>query len=294
MTKGQLSTALNRHRATGRTFDVNGVASFVCDEGTGPVVLFVHGMWGASYLYRKLIPQLAQRGLRAVVFDLPGFGFAARPKEFDYTWTGLGRYAAAAVDALELKTFHLVVHDIGGPVGFELASDRPDQVTSLTLLNTMVDVTSFNPPWSMRPFRRRGLGEMWLQLLNRPAFRALMRMQGVGDSAAASPAELDAHLELMRLGDGGRGFLRTMRGAERTAAKQARYRSVVGSPRYPVQLIWAGDDPALPLATYGRQAEAIAGVEAQVIPGKHFPQEDQWGILSDLLTRFVTVLDAQR
>jgi hypothetical protein len=38
--------------------------------------------------------------LRGIAFDLPGFGFAERPSAFDYTWTGLGVFAAGAVDAL--------------------------------------------------------------------------------------------------------------------------------------------------------------------------------------------------
>ena len=71
---------------------------------------------------------------------------------------------------LELDRFHLVVHDIGGPVGFELASRLPDRVASLTIFNTMIDVTTFTPPWSMRPFRYRGLGELWLKGLNKPMF----------------------------------------------------------------------------------------------------------------------------
>ena len=64
---------------------------------------------------RKVLRELAARGLRAIAFDLPGLGLADRPAAFDYTWTGLGRFCAAAVDALGLGRFHLVVHDIGGP-----------------------------------------------------------------------------------------------------------------------------------------------------------------------------------
>lgn len=54
-------------------------------------------------------------GCAGLLFDLPGLGLAARPKDFDYTWTGLGRFAAAAVDRLGLQRLHLVIHDIGGP-----------------------------------------------------------------------------------------------------------------------------------------------------------------------------------
>jgi pimeloyl-ACP methyl ester carboxylesterase len=176
----------------------------------------------------------------------------------------------------ELDRFHLVVHDIGGPVGFELASTLPDRVASLTIFNTMIDVTTFNPPWSMRPFRSRGAGELWLKGLNRPMFRYLMGLQGVGNRRAVSKAELNAYLELMKHGDGGRAFLRVMRSTERTPEKQALYRSVAGSGRYPVQVVWAADDPALRLDSYGEQARQAARLsKLELIPGKHFPQEDQ-------------------
>ena len=95
-----------------------------------------------------------------MAFDLPGLGLADRPPDYDYSWTGLGRFAAAAVDALRLDAFHLVVHDIGGPVGFELMSRvGPDRVRSLTVMNTMVEVDTFERPvddGAVRPPRRGG------------------------------------------------------------------------------------------------------------------------------------------
>jgi hypothetical protein len=62
------------------------------------------------------------RGLRGIAWDLPGFGLAERPKGYDYSWTGLGRFAAAAAEELQLERFHPIVHGVGGPVGFELAA----------------------------------------------------------------------------------------------------------------------------------------------------------------------------
>src|SRR5947208_12362392 len=113
-------------------------------------------MIGTSFLYRKLLAELAARGLRGIAFDLPGFGLAERPAEFDYSWTGFGRFCVVAVDALGLGRFHLVVHDIGGPAGFELAATVPARIASLTMRNTTVDVTEFRSPWTMQPFRHRG------------------------------------------------------------------------------------------------------------------------------------------
>jgi pimeloyl-ACP methyl ester carboxylesterase len=277
---------LDVHRRAGRPFTAAGVKSFVREEGTGPVVLCMHGMWGSSFLYRKVVHELARRDLRGVAFDLPGFGLAERPRDYDYSWSGLGRFAVAAVEALELDRVNLVVHDIGGPVGFELGSRLRERVASLTIFNTMIEVTSFSPPWSMQPFRHRGLGELWLRGLNKPTFRFLMRLQGIRDRHATSRAELNVYLELMRGDDRGRAFLRIMRSTERTLEKEALYRSVVGNVPYPVQVVWAADDPALKASVYGEQARKAAGIrEIELIPGKHFPQEDQPALMAEYVAR---------
>jgi len=271
-----LQQVLEAHRQAGRFFDAAGVRSFVREQGTGPAVLCLHGMIGSSFLYRKVLAELAARGLRGVAFDLPGFGLAERPSGYDYSWTGLGKFCLAAVDKLGLEEFHLVVHDIGGPVGFELASAVPGRIASLTLLNTTIDVTDFKSPWTMEPFRHRGLGELWMKSLNPPAFRFLMRLQGIGDRAAVSNAELNAYLALIKGPDHGRAFLQIMRSTERTAAKQARYRAAVRDVPYPVQAVWAADDPTMTLAVYGENARTAAGLSrVHTVPGKHFPQEDQ-------------------
>jgi haloalkane dehalogenase len=273
---------LEAHRRAGRYFEAAGVRSFVREQGTGPPVLCLHGMIGTSFLYRKVLAELAARGLRGVAFDLPGFGLAERPPGYDYSWLGLGTFCLAAIDELGLDDFHLVVHDIGGPVGFELATAVPGRIASLTMLNTTVDVTDFKSPWTMEPFRHRGIGEAWMRSLNAPAFRFLMRLQGIGDPASVSKAELDTYLALIKGPDQGRAFLQIMRSSQRSAQEQARYRAAVRDVPYPVQAIWAADDPTMTLAVYGEKARAAVGLpRLYTVPGKHFPQEDQAPAIAD-------------
>ncbi len=263
------------HRAAGRTFTAGGVEGFVREAGAGEAVLCIHGVPTSSFLYRKVLDELAARGLRGVAFDLPGLGFAGRPEDFDYSWSGLGRYCASAVRELGLERFHLVVHDVGGPVGFELAAALPERVASLTILNTLIEADTFKRPWSMEPFARPGLGELYLKGLSKPAFRALMALQGVNDRRAVTGAELDAYVDLLKREDGGRAFLKIMRGFERTPAKADLYRGVVSSDRYPVQVVWGENDPALKIGEHGAAAQRIAGVDTiHRTPGKHFLQED--------------------
>ena len=267
---------IEHHRGAGRFFEAAGVRSFVREEGQGDPVVCVHGVPTSSFLYRKVIAELAGHGLRGIAFDLPGLGLADRPADHDYTWTGLGRFATAAVDALELDRFHLVVHDIGGPVGFELAAAARDRVRTLTVLNTVVEVDTFRRPWSMEPFARRGIGEVYLATMTRAAFRVVWGLQGVRDRSATPNDEVDAYLALLKREDGGRAFLRIMRGFERTVEKRRLYESVLRDAPYPVQAVWGADDPALPLDRHGESVRRVARLDTiHTVPAKHFLQEDQ-------------------
>lgn len=267
---------VEQHQAAGRRFEADGLGSFVRDEGEGEPVVCIHGVPASCFLYRKLIAELAGRGLRGIAFDLPGLGLADRPADRDYTWTGLGRFAGAAVDALSLERFHLVVHDIGGPVGFELAAGAPGRVRSLTVLNTLIEVDGFRRPWSMEPFARRGIGEVYLATMAKPAFRQLFYLQGLEDRRATPKEEIDAYVDLLKRGDGGKAFLRVMRGFERTAQKQRLYESALRDVSYPVQVVWGAKDPALRLEKEGEAARRIAGLdEIHELPAKHFLPEDQ-------------------
>jgi haloalkane dehalogenase len=267
---------IQRHEAAGRYFEASGIRSFVREEGGGETVVCLHGVPSSCFLYRKVISELAGRGLRGAAFDLPGLGLADRPEDFDYTWTGLGRFALAAVDALGHDRFHLVVHDVGGPVGFELAAAAPERIRSLTVLNTLIEVDQFKRPWSMEPFARRGLGEVYLRTLTKPAFRTLIRLQGIEDMSATTKEELDSWVDLLKRGDGGRAFLRIMRGFERTRAKRQLYAGTLRDVPYPVQVVWGEKDPALRVDRHGEDVRRIAGLEQiHRLPAKHFLQEDQ-------------------
>jgi haloalkane dehalogenase len=276
------------HRACGKRFEAAGVGSFVRAQGEGDAVVLMHGLPSSSFLYRKVIPELAARGLRALSFDLPGLGFADRPPNFDYTFTGLGRFAVAAVEALDLERFHLVVHDAGGPVGFELASAIPGRVRSLTLLNTVVDMNTV--PFPMEIYARFATGDRWPALP--PAFvtRELVYRIGIRNRAAVPSEEVDVYRELVLREDNGRAYLRIMRNLERTPEKARLYMSVVDTRTvpYPVQIVWGADDPILSLRRHGWKAREAAGLQTvTTLPGKHFLQEDMAPEIAAAVADFV-------
>jgi pimeloyl-ACP methyl ester carboxylesterase len=266
--------AIEAHEAAGRRFEAGGVESFALEAGEGAPVVLMHGVPVSSFLYRKVVPELAERGLRGVAFDLPGLGLAERPRDFDYSWSGLAAWTGAAIEALGIERCHLVVHDIGGPVGFEWAIRHPDRVLSLTALNTLVDASTFHRPWTMHPFSIRGLGELWLRGTPRFLFAQLFYLQGVADRAAVPRGEVYAHHALLRRGDNGRAFLKIMRGFELTEAKERFFfDGLIGHP-YPAQVVWGRDDPALGENRRLAVQRALDVDDPTLLPAKHFLQED--------------------
>lgn len=273
--KADVARTIAAHEAAGRRFEAGGVGSFVREQGEGEAVVLVHGVPTSSFLYRKVLPELEERGLRGVAFDFPGVGLAERPRDFDYSWSGLAAWTEKAIDALGIERCHLVVHDIGGPIGFEWAIRNPDRVASLTALNTLVDAATFHRPWTMHPFSIRGVGEVWLRATPAFLFSELFYLQGVGNRAAVSRAEIYAHRELVMREDRGRAFLRIMRGFELTAAKERFLRDGLADRAYPAQVVWGRDDPALGAARREEVQRALAVAEPTLLPAKHFLQEDQ-------------------
>ena len=277
MDPAEVAQVIDVHSAAGRRFVAGGVRSFVREQGTGPAVVLLHGVPASSFLYRKVIPRLADQGLRAIAFDFPGLGLADRPRDFDYTWSGLARWLGEAIDELSLDRCHLVVHDIGGPIGCEWAVANPDRVLSLTALNTDLSPATFRRPWTMHPFSIRGVGEVWLRATPRTVFAALFRLQGLGDRAAMSTAEIYAYRELLLRLDRGRAFLRIMRGFELTEEKDRLLAEGLAERPYPARVIWGERDPALGL-DHMKRVQRVLGVDDPVLlPAKHFLQEDQPG-----------------
>lgn len=270
----EVNEAIARHSAAGFRFEAGGVRSFARRQGEGGDVVLLHGVPTSSFLYRKVLPVLADQGLRATALDFPGLGLAGRPAQFDYSWSGLARWTAAALDALELDRVHLVVHDIAGPIGFEWAIRNPDRVLSITVLNTIGAVDGFRRPWPMAPFAVPGLGEVWLRATPRFAFSEIFYLLGISERSRVPRADVYAHLAFLRLGDRGRAFLRVMRGFERTAEKQRFLREGLAGREYPVRLVWGERDPALGADQLAACQRLLGEPDAIMLPAKHFLQED--------------------
>lgn len=114
----------------------HGMRMHYVDEGTGQPILCLHGEPTWSYLYRKMIPILAQHH-RVIAPDLVGFGKSDKPTTRDaYTYQLHAETLEALVTKLDLKGITLVCQDWGGLLGLPLATSFPDRFERLVIMNT--------------------------------------------------------------------------------------------------------------------------------------------------------------
>ncbi|MEI2741920.1 MAG: alpha/beta fold hydrolase [Candidatus Competibacter sp.] len=270
----------------GKALIVEGANSRIWREGNGKPVVCLHGVPASGFLYRKVLPELAVRGLLGITFDLPGMGFSDRPLNFDYTWSGLSRWTVNAIDAAGLDQFHLVVHDIGGPVGFDVIRQIPGRVLSLTALNTLVKTASFHRPWIMEPFAHPIIGPIWVASIRTPMIIPLMRTIGMHDGP--SNDDLRAYGYLLTRSDGGSAFRKVMRGFERTSEFENRIVSALKARKFPAQVIWGAQDPALKMVRYAPEICEVLGLNFwHQVRGKHFLQEDSPKEIAQLISSFI-------
>lgn len=120
------------------TVDVDGASLRVMTAGSGDPLLFLHG-WGLSpRAYADGITRLTAAGLQVIAPALPGFGGSDGPRLRSLDLRDYSHQVGRLLDVLEVEHPAFVVgHSFGGGVGISLATDRPERVRSLTLLNSI-------------------------------------------------------------------------------------------------------------------------------------------------------------
>ena len=138
-----------------RSVEADGVKVFYRSAGdpSAPVVLLLHGFPSSSFMFRELIPRLADR-YRVIAPDLPGFGFTEVPAERKYTYTfdALAVTIEAFTQALKLNRYALYVFDYGAPTGFRLAMAHPERVTAIVSQNGNAYEDGLGDAWA--PIRK--------------------------------------------------------------------------------------------------------------------------------------------
>ena len=105
------------------------------DEGSGEVILFVHGTPSWSYEFRDAI-RILSRNYRCIAMDHIGFGLSDKPADYSYTLYKHKENLMSLIAHLQLSQFNLLVHDFGGPIGLSVATSMPEKINKIIMANT--------------------------------------------------------------------------------------------------------------------------------------------------------------
>jgi pimeloyl-ACP methyl ester carboxylesterase len=252
-------------------------------------VVFVHGNPGSADDWERLALAAAAAGQRAVAFDLPDFGETVAPPDFEHTVFGYAGFVDEALDELGIARVHLVAHDFGGPIGLVWALAHPDELASVTLIDTGL-LPGYRWHFLARVWRTPVLGELFQAITTRGGYRfALNRNEPRGLPREFVDQMYDHYDRRTR-----QAVLKLYRA---TSDPGGTSESLIGQFRsrdVPALVIWGEHDAYLPSTFAYRQREAFPSAEVHVLPASgHWPYADAPETVERLLAEFLERVGAK-
>ena len=254
--------------------DLAGLRMHYVDEGSGPTIVLLHGEPTWAYLYRKMIPALAQ-GHRVLAPDFIGFGRS--DKVTDIGWYSYDRHVDSLrqlVEGLELRDITLVVQDWGGPIGLRVAIENEDLFARLVILNT--GVFRPGPNWPSPGFMA------WRNFAERnPDLPVGFVIQGA--TTTELPDSVIAGYEApfpnpaSKAGAAAFPLLVPLTEDDSGAKEMGAVREALTRWEKPTLVAFSDSDPVFPQRAGERLAERIPGAErfVPIAGAAHFLQEDK-------------------
>ncbi len=176
-----------------RTMEVQGVSVFYREAGPSqaPTVLLLHGFAASSYMFRELIPVLAEE-YHVIAPDLPGFGQTRvlPGVEFRYKFDNLASVIDAFTLAKGVDRYAMYVFDYGAPVGWRLAVKHPEKISAIVSQNGNAYEEGLSAGWAdMRKAWNEPTAENReaLRRFNTPEMIKWQYTEGVADTSLIAP-----------------------------------------------------------------------------------------------------------
>ena len=274
-----LEIAVDHPRWGGLVFD-----ALAAGPTDGEPVLLLHGFPQTARCWRHQLAALGATGRRAVALTQRGYSPRARPLPVEaYTMAELVGDVVAVADQLGWDRFHLVGHDWGGAVAWQVAGRHPQRLRTLTVLSTP------HP----RAFAE-ALAEPDGDQRQRSFYVDLLRAEGSEMGLLANDA---AGLRLLFAGAGmtedeARPYLQALATVEALGAAVNWYRAArltdvegLGPIVAPTLYVWSTEDPALGPEAAEATAAAVEGpYRFEVLDGvDHWVPEHAADVMSALL-----------
>jgi pimeloyl-ACP methyl ester carboxylesterase len=277
-----------------RYADVDGHRLFYREAGDpdASALVLLHGFPTSSYMFRHLIPALADR-YHVIAPDHLGFGLSDAPavSEFDYTFDALTALTAGLLRGLGIDRYAIYVQDYGAPIGWRLALDDPSAITAIiSQSGNGYDagfVESFwKTVWDYQTLQTTETEAVVRQFLTLEATR-WQYLTGVPDATLVDPESwYHDHALISRPGND-EVQLKLLRDYATNSPLYPRLHEYFRTTRVPLLAVWGRGDEIF--GPDGAQAFAadLPDAEIHLLDGGHFLLESALDETADLIRVFL-------
>ncbi len=262
--------------------------------GKGPALVLIHGFPTASWDWHKIWDQLAER-FTIYACDMIGFGYSAKPNNYDYRLTDQARLHDAFIEFLGIDALHLLVHDYGVSVAQELLAAQQDSVPnspyrilSCSFLNGGL-FPELHKARFIQKIINSPVGFIVGKFLSKKNLRK--SFDEIYGNLKPTDQEIDQFYHLMENQNGIRNIHKLMRYINDRKTNAQRWKNALINSDIPMQLINGPLDPVSGrhLATYFK--ELLPHTPVTILEGVgHYPHDEAPNEVLEAYLEFVTPL----
>ncbi len=263
---------------------VNDIKLHYLEAGEKEVVLMLHGFPTSAYLWRNIMPKLAETH-RVIALDLPGYGKSEKPLTVSYSLNFYSELLTAFLKQLNIRKVNLAVHDLGGPVGLLWAVRHPESIHRLVFLNTLVYP---NFSWAVILFTLALKAPLAKDWVTSPKGIAWAMRFGVENKDRIKSDLLEQYQNPFKEKSARQALIKSASNISLKAFKEIEKKLPLFT--IPVQVIYGKNDRILPKVamTMQRIKKDLPQTEITELPNcGHFLQEDEPAKISALLSTFL-------
>ena len=257
-----------------------------------PVIVLLHGFPTSSFMFRNLIPALADR-YRIIAPDHLGFGFSDAPpvEQFSYTFEALTDLTVGLLTELGVMHCGLYVQDYGAPIGWRIALRHPDAITAIITQNGNGYDDGFIPSfwktvWDYQREQTPDTEAAIRQALTLDVTR-WQYLTGVPDETLVSPDTWHHDYALLSRPGNHEVQLALFRDYATNSPLYPALHEYLRTSRVPVLAVWGRGDEIFGPAGAEAFAQDAIGPEIHLLDGGHFLLESAGDQVTELVRDFL-------
>ena len=238
------------------TVDVNGAKIFYKTQGSGPVMLLIHGYPLSGELFKNNRAALAGAGFKVVTIDLPGFGRSVAP-DANYSIQRYAKEVLGFMDAMKIDKAVIAGMSMGGMTTLEMYKEAPERFNAMVLIDTTAD-----PAGIAEKGEWLGLADQAAQMGSASLVPLLLPRMLTGPDRQKMPGQV-MHLSGLVKQASYNGAV----GGGKALASRPDNNPVLSTIKVPALIIVGNEDNVTPIELAMKLQQGIPGSRLAIIPG---------------------------